>query len=61
MSDLFIKNIKELVQVRSARANGCRTGAWPGLENHYDAYLIIDGDNISAFGRMADLGKELES
>jgi imidazolonepropionase len=58
---LLIKNIKELVQAE--RQPACRVSgiAMANLETISDAYLITEGEKISAFGKMRDLGAGLES
>jgi len=58
---LLIKNIKELVQVEYQPHQWIAGRDMARLESISDAYLIIDGENISSFGRMKDLGGELES
>jgi imidazolonepropionase len=58
---VLIKNIRELVQVEfnpKPKAHGQEMAA---LETIRDAYLIIQGEHISAFGKMEDLSRELES
>lgn len=58
---LLIKNIKELVQVEYLPHQWIAGRDMARLESIPDAYLIIDGENISSFGKMKDLGGELES
>ena len=51
---ILITNIKKLVQVRYgpvSKVSGPEMKELPCLEN---AYLLIEGDKISAFGRMSD-------
>lgn len=55
MSKVLIKNIKGLVQVREnhiSRVQGEDMANLPVLE---DAYLMIEGDKISNYGKMAEL------
>lgn len=58
---LLIKNIRELVQVEYQPEKWVAGHDMARLETITDAFLIIDGENISAFGRMNDLGSELVS
>ena len=55
---LLFKNIKELIQVRTkpiAFLSGDEMGNLPSIR---DAYLLIEGDQIVAFGSMADCPKD---
>lgn len=58
---ILIKNIKTLVQVEYEPRQKVSGKGMSGLETLSDAYLIIDGENISSFGLMKDLGRTLES
>ncbi len=58
---LLIKNIKELVQVEYQPHQWIAGRDMARLDSIPDAYLIIEGENISSFGKMKDLGGELES
>ncbi|HLG34754.1 MAG TPA: imidazolonepropionase [Bacteroidia bacterium] len=52
---ILIKNIKKLVQVRDSsvrKVSGAEMKYLPFIEN---AFLFIEGDKISAFGKMSDL------
>ena len=58
---LLIKNIRELVQVEYQPRQWVAGQDMARLETITDAYLLIEGEIISSFGRMKDLGRELES
>jgi imidazolonepropionase len=58
---LLLKNIKQLVQVENEPVNWKAGKAMSELNSIPDAFLFIEGDKISAFGRMADLGAMIES
>jgi len=58
---ILIKNIKELIQVENKQVQWLAGNDMARLETLRDAYLIIEGENIAAFGKMTDLGRELES
>jgi imidazolonepropionase len=58
---LLIKNIKQLVQVENEPLNWKAGKTMSELNSIRDAFLFIEGDKISAFGRMADLGTVIES
>jgi imidazolonepropionase len=58
MSSLLLTNIKQLVNTRpdTGPLYGQQMGELPCLE---DAWLLIEGNEIAAFGRMDSLHKEL--
>jgi imidazolonepropionase len=58
---VLIKNIKELVQVEIQPRQYVAGREMAKLETIRDAYLLIEGEIISSFGRMKELGHELES
>jgi imidazolonepropionase len=58
---VLIKNIRELVQVELNPKPKVAGREMALLESIPDAYLIIEGENISSFGKMEDLSRELES
>lgn len=58
---VLIKNIKELVQVEYQLREWCAGKDMAELVSINDAYLIIEGELISSFGKMKDLAQELES
>jgi imidazolonepropionase len=58
---VLIKNIKELVQVEIQPQQYVAGREMAKLETICDAFLLIDGELISSFGMMKDLGHELES
>jgi imidazolonepropionase len=51
---ILIKNIKELVQVEHQPQALVRGSAMSHLNSIQDAWLLIEGDRIHDFGRMAD-------
>jgi imidazolonepropionase len=57
---VLIKNIRELVQIENQPKQRVAGKDMAGLETISDAYLIMDDEIISSFGRMKDLGAELE-
>jgi len=58
---LLIKNIKELVKVGQTPCTWVAGKEMAVVETIKDAYLVIEGDTILAFGEMKDLARELES
>lgn len=58
MGSIIIKNIKSLVNTRAENEllRGERLADLPVIEN---AYLVIEGDRIAAFGPMADINSNL--
>lgn len=58
---VLIKNIKELVQVEIQPRQYVAGHEMAKLQTICDAFLLIDGEIISSFGRMEDLVHELES
>lgn len=56
---ILIKNIKQLVQVERNPVQWKAGKAMSVLETISNAYLVIEGGNISAFGRMEDIAAEL--
>jgi imidazolonepropionase len=58
---VLIKNIRELVQVEYQPKRWIAGRDMSKIETIPDAYLLIDGEIISSFGKMADLGSDLES
>lgn len=58
---VLIKNIKELVQVEIQPRQYVAGHEMAKLQTICDAFLLIDGEIISSFGRMEDLVQELES
>ncbi|MCK9399719.1 MAG: imidazolonepropionase [Bacteroidales bacterium] len=58
---VLIKNIKELVQVEIQPRQYVAGREMAKLETICDAFLLIEGEIISSFGRMKDLGHKLES
>src|SRR6476660_2513561 len=55
---ILITNIKKLVQVRDVsvkKVSGAEMKILPCIEN---AFLLIDGDKISAFGQMSDFKQQ---
>jgi imidazolonepropionase len=52
---LFIKNIKELIQVEKEPVANKAGVDMAQLETIPNAYLLIEGDKISGFGSMAEL------
>ena len=58
---VLIKNIKELVQVENQPGQWIAGHDMATLGVVSDAYLLIDGEIITSFGKMADLSSELES
>jgi imidazolonepropionase len=58
---ILIKNIKELIQVEYQPKQWVAGREMGALETIKDAYLLIEGENIAAFGRMKDLSRDLES
>ncbi len=57
---ILITNIKKLVQVRDAserKISGAEMKTLPCIE---DAFLLIEGENISTFGKMSDLNSKFE-
>ncbi len=58
---ILIKNIRELVQVEYHPKRWKAGREMAEIGTIADAYLIIEGEIISSFGRMEDLGRELES
>lgn len=58
---ILIKNIKELVQVEYQPKQWIAGKDMAQLESISNAFLIIEGDVISSFGKMSDLAKEIES
>jgi imidazolonepropionase len=58
---VLIKNIRELVQVEYQPKKWIAGKEMSRLETISDAYLLIEGENISSFGKMKDLGRELET
>jgi len=56
---LLIKNIQELVKVEYQPEKKVAGPDMAKLETITNAYLIIEGEEISAFGRMKDLGIKL--
>jgi imidazolonepropionase len=59
MMSLLIKNIKQLLQTEKNPARWKAGKEMALLESVSNAYLLIEGEYISAFGRMEDLGTEL--
>jgi imidazolonepropionase len=57
---VLIKNIKELVQVEIQPRQYVAGREMAKLQTICDAFLLIEGEIISSFGRMEDLGHELE-
>jgi imidazolonepropionase len=57
---ILIKNIKELVQVEYQAKQWIAGKQMASLATIRDAYLLIDGDRITGFGKMDDLASELE-
>jgi len=58
---VLIKNIKELVQVEYQPKQRIAGRDMAKMENISDAFLLIEGEDISSFGKMKDLSGELES
>ena len=58
---VLIKNIKELVQAEYQPRRWAAGQEMAGIVSITDAYLLIEGEMISSFGRMKDLSSELES
>jgi len=58
---LLVKNIKELVQVEKEPVQRVSGKEMSSLKNIKDAYLLIEGETIKAFGKMKDLAAELEA
>lgn len=58
---VLIKNIKELVQVEYQTKKWVAGHDMAKLETITDAYLLIEGEIISSFGKMKDFSSELES
>jgi imidazolonepropionase len=58
---ILIKNIKQLVQVEHQAKQWVKGREMSALESIPDAFLVIEGELISSFGRMKDLSLELES
>ena len=58
---ILVKNIRELVQVEDNPVEKRAGKAMSELYSIRDAYLIIEGENIAAFGAMKDLGQEFLS
>ncbi len=56
---ILIKNIKQLVQVERNPVQWKAGKAMSVLETISNAYLVIEGERISAFGRMEDIASEL--
>ncbi len=57
---ILITNIKKLIQVRGAsvrKISGAEMKILPCIEN---AFLFIEGENISAFGKMSELNSKSE-
>jgi imidazolonepropionase len=60
-ADLLIKNIRGLVQVRTSTPTflaGSEMGTLPVIEN---AFLLITANNITAFGKMDEIGAQSAS
>ena len=58
---ILIKNIKKLVQIRdssSRKISGADMKTLPCIEN---AFLLIEGDEIAAFGKMSELNSKLQT
>lgn len=58
---ILIKNIKKLVQVRDSslrKVSGAEMKTLPCIEN---AFLFIEGNKISAFGKMSELNSKLQT
>jgi imidazolonepropionase len=58
---LLIKNIKELVQVEYEPVRKVSGKDMANLQTITDAFLMIENGLISSFGKMKDIGKELDS
>jgi imidazolonepropionase len=58
---VLIKNIRELVQVEIQPRQYVTGSEMAKIGTILDAYLIIEGENISSFGPMKELGPELEA
>jgi imidazolonepropionase len=58
---VLIKNIKELVQVEYQPKQWIAGKEMAFLESIPDAYLIIESELISSFGRMKELAHDIES
>ena len=61
MMSILIKNIKKLVQIRdssSRKISGADMKTLPCIEN---AFLLIEGDEIAAFGKMSELNSKLQT
>lgn len=56
---ILIKNIKQLVQTETVPARWKAGKEMSVLETITDAYLVIEGERIAAFGHMEDLGAKL--
>lgn len=53
---LLIKNIKELVQTEETPRIWVAGKDMATVDTIKDAYLLVDGEHISAFGKMSDIG-----
>jgi imidazolonepropionase len=56
---ILIKNIKQLVQIEPKPVRWKAGKDMAEMESISNAYLLIEGENISAFGPMEEIGKEL--
>jgi imidazolonepropionase len=57
---VLIKNIEELVQVEYQPKQWVAGQDMAKLDTVSDAYLLIDGETITSFGKMSDLSSDLE-
>jgi len=58
---ILIKNIKELVQAEYQPKQWSAGKDMADIVSIPDAYLLIEGEFISSFGKMKDLAREMES
>lgn len=58
---ILIKNIKELVQAEYQPKQWSAGKDMADIVSIPDAYLLIEGEFISSFGKMKDLAREIES
>jgi imidazolonepropionase len=59
VADLLIKNIKGLVQVRENLLSPLRGKSMGDLPFIKDAYITIDRDRISGYGKMSELPSQI--
>jgi imidazolonepropionase len=59
VADLLIKNIKGLVQVRENLLSPLRGKSMGDLPFVKDAYITIEGDRISGYGKMSELPSQI--